>query len=106
MLETMSLVETPLPGTFRFWAARESLSSLSWKTEAPWSKINVMAKITPNYYSLAGLPADIVEDFSYAHFYDGHTLLVRFLGTNPVVEELLESVLGGEFADGNSVLRC
>ena len=72
----------------------------------PASKNEAMVNITHNYASLEGLPAHIVVRFSHAHFYDSEMLLVRFGGANPVVEELLESALGAEFADGNSVIRC
>ena len=72
----------------------------------PTLKNKVRAKIMPGYLSQEGLPPDIVERFSHAHFYESDTLLVHYSGASPSVERLLESALGAEFADGNSVLRC
>ena len=69
-------------------------------------KIKARAKIMPDYLSQEGLPPDIVERFSQAHFYESDTLLVHYSGASPTVERLLESALGAEFADGNSVFRC
>ena len=65
-----------------------------------------LAKISPNLVEPEGLPEAMVEDFSYVHYYKAQRLLVRYLGTSPVLEELLESALGTEFANGNSSNRC
>ena len=72
----------------------------------PTLKIKVRAKIMPDYLSQEGLPPDIVERFSHAHFYESDTLLVHYNGASPTVKRLLESAFGAEFANGNSVFRC